>query len=75
MKKFIRFTSLLLVALMLIVFSGSAYANGIEPKDGFSWSHSYNNPSGGGGYGDYGSWTNKSTALDAALSNLSVTVL
>ena len=75
MKRFKKVISLLLTLIILIGCAGSAYANGIEPRDGFSWSHTFSDPSGGGGYGSYGSWSNKSTALDVILSNMTVGAL
>lgn len=61
--------------MMLLGCAGNAYANGIEPRDGFSWSHSTSDPSGGGGYGSYGAWSNGSTVLDVVLSNMTVGAL
>lgn len=75
MKLFNKIAALFLVLIMLLGCVGNAYANGIEPRDGFSWSNTLNDPSGGGGYGSYGSWSNGSTALDVILSNMTVGAL
>lgn len=75
MKRISKLISFLLVIMVFFCFTGSAYANEITPRDGFSWSHTLSDPSGGGGYGAYGSWTNGSTVLDVILSNITVNVL